>query len=244
MLTQVLTIATRRLRRDPSYTFDPGLRGCDALAVLVDLFLKAVRGSWHRLFFKKCRGLLFVGPHVSLRNRGHIEAGRSLVLEAYAEVQGLSRQGIVFGDNVTVGRFAMIRPSGYYGRDSGVGLVVGDRSNIGASCYIGCSGGIRIGNDVLMSPNVQIYSENHVYLDSDAPIKSQGVTALPVVVEDDCWLASGSIILGGVTIGRGSIVAAGAVVSKDVPPYSVVGGVPAQQIARRPNPGSKTAGPP
>lgn len=234
MLVALLTRIVRRLRRDPVYSFDPALRGRDALALFADLTLKAARGTWHRLFFRQTRGLLLVGPHVCLRNRSHIVAGRNLVLEAYSEVQGLSREGIQFGDNVTVGRFAMIRPSGYYGRDAGLGLSVGDRSNIGPFCFIGCSGGIRIGNDVLMSPNVQIYSENHVYSDSGRTIKAQGVKCLPVVVEDDCWLASGVIVLGGVTIGRGSIVAAGAVVTEDVPPYSTVGGVPARIIGRRP----------
>lgn len=233
MLMKLLTAIVRRLRRDASYHFDPALRGRDALGLLVDLSVKAARGSWHRMFFQEVHGLLLVGPATSLRNRSHIRAGRNLVIESYAEIQGLSRDGVVFGDNVTVGRFAMIRPSGYYGRDSGVGLVVGDRSNIGASCYIGCSGGVRIGSDVLMSPSVQIYSENHVSVDATRPIKAQGVTWLPVHIEDDCWLASGSIILGGVTIGRGTIVAAGAVVTRDVPPHSIVGGVPARVIGRR-----------
>jgi len=237
MLMRMVTAVTRRLRRDPAYAFDPVLHGVDVLGMLVDLTLKLLRGTWHSLFFADARGLVFVGPHVALRNRSHIRAGRNLVIEAYAEVQGLSRDGLIFGDNITIGRFAMIRPSGYYGRQSGVGLIVGDRSNIGAGCYIGCSGGIRIGCDVMMAPNVQIYSENHVYADTSRPIRDQGVKWLPTVIEDDCWLASGSIILGGVTVGRGSIVAAGAVVAEDVPPGSIVGGVPARVIGRRTGPG-------
>lgn len=229
-----LTWITRSLRRDRAYTFDPALRGVDALGLLVDLVLKALRGTWHSLFFADAHGLVFVGPHVTFRNRSHIRAGRNLVVEAYAEVQGLSRDGVSFGDNVTVGRFAMIRPSGYYGRESGVGLMVGDRSNIGAACYIGCSGGIRIGCDVLMSPNVQVYSENHRYADPGRPMKLQGIERRPVVIEDDVWLASGVIVLGGVTIGRGAVVAAGAVVAENVPPGAIVAGVPARVVGHRP----------
>jgi acetyltransferase-like isoleucine patch superfamily enzyme len=231
-----LTWITRRLRRDPAYRYDPALRGVDAVGLLLDLAAKALRGTWHSLFFADARGLVFVGPHVAFRNRSHIRAGRNLVVEAYAEVQGLSRDGVSFGDNVVVGRFAMIRPSGYYGREHGVGLVVGDRSNIGPAAYIGCSGGIRIGCDVLMAPNVQIYSETHVHRDASVPIREQGVAWAPTVIEDDCWIASGAIILGGVTVGRGSIVAAGAVVADDVPAGSIVAGVPARVVRRRQGP--------
>jgi acetyltransferase-like isoleucine patch superfamily enzyme len=66
-------------------------------------------------------------------------------------------------------------------------------------------------------------------------MKEQGVTQKGIVIEDDCWIAANSIILDGVTIGRGSVVAAGAVVSKSVPPYSVVAGVPARIIKSRNN---------
>ena len=235
MLIGVLTAVVRRLRRDPAYTFDPALRTADVARLLLDLATKGMRGLWHRPFFGEVRGLLFVGRGAVVRNAGHIRAGRNLVIEEFAEVQGLSSEGVVFGDNVTIGRFASVRPSGYYGREIGVGLRVGDRSSIGIGCYIGCSGGIEIGNDVMMSPNVQIYSENHDTDRVDVTMKSQGVTRARVVIEDDCWIASGSIVLAGVRIGRGSVVAAGAVVSADVPPWSIVGGVPARVLrSRRP----------
>ena len=64
-------------------------------------------------------------------------------------------------------------------------------------------------------------------------MKEQGVTRQFVVIEDDCWIASHSVILAGVTVGRGSIVAAGSVVTTDVPPYSIVAGVPARVIRPR-----------
>jgi acetyltransferase-like isoleucine patch superfamily enzyme len=69
----------------------------------------------------------------------------------------------------------------------------------------------------------------------DIPMKEQGVTQKGVVIEDDCWIAANSVILDGVRIGRGSVVAAGAVVSRDVPPFSIVAGVPARVIKNRIN---------
>ena len=109
-------------------------------------------------------------------------------------------------------------------------LNLGDNSNIGAYCYIGCSGRIDIGKNVLMSPRVSFFAENHNYSNINTPMKDQGVTRMPIIVEDDCWLASGSTILAGAHIGEGAIVAAGAVVTKEVPPFAIVGGIPAKVL--------------
>lgn len=201
--------------------------------LLTKLLCMALRGLVHRSLLRRCSGLVLVGKGVRFRNPQFISVGQNFVAEDYSEIQGLSESGIVFGDNVTIGRFAMIRPSGYYGPDVGSGLEVGNSSNIGAYCYIGCSGHVSIGSHVLMSPRVSLFGENHNFQDTDRPIKAQGVTRSPIVIEDDCWLASGCTILAGVTIGRGSIVAAGAVVTKDVPPFTIVGGVPAKEISSR-----------
>lgn len=192
-----------------------------------------LRGLWWRTWFKQASGLILVGKGVSIRNPQHIWAGQNLVAEDYCEIQGLSRAGIHFGNGVTVGRFAMIRPSGYYGREVGIGLRIGNNSNIGANCYIGCSGGIEIGENVMMSPGVSLYAENHNFARTDIAMKDQGVTRKAIVIEDDCWLASGSTILAGVRVGRGAVIAAGAVVAADVPPYTIVGGIPAREIGRR-----------
>lgn len=192
-----------------------------------------VRGALTKPRLKRSEGLLLLGKGAILRNPQFISVGRRFVAEDYSEIQGLSSEGVVFGDDVTVGRFAMIRPSGYYGREVGIGLTVGDNSNIGAYCYVGCSGGIAIGNNVLISPRVSLFAENHKFSRHDVPIKQQGVERKAIVVEDDCWLASGSTLLAGVRIGSGAVVAAGAVVNKDVPARAVVGGVPARIIGSR-----------
>ena len=210
--------------------------GRSPLAILQTLFKAGpmfIRGLWWRLWLKKTSGLILIGKQVAIRNPQYITIGANFVAEDYCEIQGLSQQGLSFGKQVTLGRFSMIRPSGYYGREIGMGLKIGDNSNIGAYCYLGCGGGIEIGSHVMMSPRVSLHSENHNFERLDLSMKDQGVTRSPIVIEDDCWLASGSVILSGVRIGQGSIVAAGAVVTKDVPPYSIVGGVPAIVIDRR-----------
>lgn len=93
--------------------------------------------------------------------------------------------------------------------------------------------GVSLGNDVLLGPNVVINDSNHLFKDRDKPITTQGHTAEEIVIEDDVWIAANSVILKGVHIGKGAVVAAGSVVTKDVPPYTVVAGVPARKIKNR-----------
>lgn len=189
-----------------------------------------------RSTFASSKGLIFIGKGVSIRFAGHLETGKELIIEDYAEINCLSKQNIRFGNRVTIGKFAIIRPTNTYGGEIGDGLKIGDNSNIGPYSYIGCSGYIEIGNNVMISPRVSIYAENHIYEDSNVSIKSQGIKREFVKIEDDCWIAANSVILAGVTIGRGSVIAAGSVVTKDVPPYSVAAGIPAKIIKQRSKP--------
>jgi acetyltransferase-like isoleucine patch superfamily enzyme len=223
-------LSTLRPDRDDSLTFRTPR---DNLEMLCKAGPMVLRGLYWKLWLKRAAGLVLVGKHVTIRNPQYISAGRSFVAEDYCEIQGLAKGGIVLGDHVTIGRFAMIRPSGYYGREMGAGLTIGDHSNVGPYCYLGCSGIIEIGNHVLMGPRVTMSAENHNFDRCDLLISQQGVTRERITIEDDCWLGSGSIIVAGVHIGKGSIVAAGAVVTKDVPAYAIVAGVPARIIRSR-----------
>ena len=93
----------------------------------------------------------------------------------------------------------------------------------------------------MMSPGVSLFAENHNFARTDITMKDQGVTRKAIVIEDDCWLASGSTILAGVRVGRGAVVAASAVVTSDVPAYAIVGGVPAKVIGWRKQPAQNGA---
>ena len=192
-----------------------------------------VRGCWHRPFFGRAKGLVLIGKNVSIRYASYLNAGKDLIIEDNVELNCLSIKGINLGDRVTIGKHAIIRPSNLYGGAIGEGLVIGDHSNIGPYSYMGCSGKITIGNHVMMGPRVSIYAENHVFDNPAILMKDQGVEKKEVIIEDDCWLAANSIILAGVTIGKGSVVAAGSVVTDHVAPYSVVAGVPAKFIKSR-----------
>ncbi len=111
-------------------------------------------------------------------------------------------------------------------------LVIGDNSGIGDRCEL--LGRVSIGNNVLMAPEVIIYTRNHNFSDRNKTILEQGTGAeQPVFIADDVWIGRRAMILPGVNIGEGAVIAAGAVVVKDVPPYAVVGGVPARVIKYR-----------
>ncbi|MEM9324883.1 MAG: acyltransferase [Bacteroidota bacterium] len=223
----------RIVKADPAGRYGEEWSLRDVRVSLQMLIPKVLRGLYLRLFLKSSRGLVLRGRDVKIFNKSYVSVGRNFNLDDGCEVNGLSRNGLVFGDNVTIGKWALVRPTNQYGGTVGEGLRVGNDSNIGPYCYRGCSGQIDIGSNVMMSPRVSIYAENHNFGETDRPMKNQGVTRQFVKIEDDCWIAANSVILAGVTVGEGSIVAAGSVVTKDVPPFSIVAGNPATVIKKR-----------
>lgn len=194
----------------------------DKLIIYRGAAAKVLRGFLKRLFLRKVNGLFLVGKSVKITHGCHITCGKNVKFEDYAEIHGLCEDGLVFGDNVTIGRGVMIRPSSYYGGDLGRGLIIGDNSSIGPHGYVGCSGKIIIGKNVMFGPKCSLFAENHIFKDTDTSIKSQGVAQKGITVEDDCWIGSNCVILDGVTIGKGCVIAAGTIVTKDVPAGSIV----------------------
>ena len=194
----------------------------DKINILCRTGVKVIRGCFKKLFLKETHGMLLVGKGVQISHGKHIRCGKNFKFEDFAEIHGLCSNGLNFGDYVTISRGVMIRPSSYYGGDYGIGLTIGEHSSIGPYGYVGCSGRIVIGKNVMFGPKCSLFAENHVFSNTDNSIKSQGVQQKGITIEDDCWIGSNVIILDGVTIGKGSVIGAGTLVSKDVPAGSVV----------------------
>jgi maltose O-acetyltransferase len=115
---------------------------------------------------------------------------------------------------------------------SGKGVRLGDRSDIGMDALV--IGPIDIGNDVLMGPRCILLASSHTTRDVQVPINQQGFDEdRVIVIEDDVWIGAGTVILPGVRIGKGAIIGAGAVVSRDVPALSVAVGSPARVVRTR-----------
>jgi acetyltransferase-like isoleucine patch superfamily enzyme len=110
---------------------------------------------------------------------------------------------------------------------------IGQDTFIGPSVCIAGPGNIKIGHNCLIAAHTGIYANNHNFTDPIEPIRYQGITREGIVIEDDCWLGHGVKVLDGVTIGRGSVIGAGAVITKDIPPFSVAVGIPARVIKKR-----------
>ena len=116
----------------------------------------------------------------------------------------------------------------------GSNISIGDYSGIGQGSYIGNSvADVIIGDHVLVGPGLILYTHSHNCKDATKLIQQQGGFDKPVVIGNDVWIGSRVTIMPGVTIHDGAVIGAGAIVTKDVPPYAVVGGVPAKIIKFR-----------
>lgn len=127
------------------------------------------------------------------------------------------------GDNSTIEDFTTI--------NNGVGdIYIGDRTRIGLGCTL--IGPVKIGNDIRMAQNIVMSGLNHKYEDVSIPISEQGVTTNTIVVEDETWIGANCVVLPGVTIGKHCVIAAGSIVRRNVPSYSVVAGNPAKVMKK------------
>jgi acetyltransferase-like isoleucine patch superfamily enzyme len=121
-------------------------------------------------------------------------------------------------------------------------IEVGDDVTFNTGCSLHGEGGIKIGDNVLIGPRVTILSLNHRFDRNDIDIRDQGYSYAPVMVERNVWIGAHAVILGGIRIGSGAVVAAGAVVTKDVAPNAIVGGIPARVLSTRENTGEHRSG--
>ena len=190
------------------------------------------------------RGFIFIKPFISSKGIvfaekgakvlfGHkIKTGSGLNLMEYSTINALSYDGVDIGNNFTLGKYAMIECTGVL-RNVGSSLKIGNNVGINHYCFIGVRGDIEIGDNVIFGPRVNIFSENHIFDDLDIPIKNQGVKKDQTIIGSDIWIGANVSIMSGVIIGDGCVIAAGSVVTKDVEPYSIIGGVPAKLIKKR-----------
>ena len=126
------------------------------------------------------------------------------------------------GKNMNIGRYCKIHKN----------TTIGDHSGVGFGCEI--PNGVTLGSHVMMGPDVLIFTQNHQTADTEIPMREQGMAPLkPVVIGDDVWIGARVCILPGVTIGQGAVIGACAVVSIDVPAYSVAVGNPARVVKKR-----------
>lgn len=149
--------------------------------------------------------------------------GKHALIRRRTRIDVLPTKDFYLGDDSTIEDFSTI--------NNGVGDVyIGNRTRIGISCTI--IGPVQIGDDVRLAQNIVMSGLNHNYENINLPISEQGVNTSKIIVEDEAWIGANVFIAAGVTIGKHSIVAGGAVVTKNVPAYSIVAGNPGRVIKK------------
>ncbi len=177
------------------------------ISYAMKLFLRSV--SYKVRFFKK---------NISIAYGVKINLNASL----YAKKTGK----IIFGDRCHVHENVIINARG--------GIVkFGSNCTVNPFCVLYGHGGLTVGDNVRIAAHVVIIPSNHIFENKNIPIFMQGETKKGIEISDDVWIGTGARILDGVNIGRGVVVAAGAVVTKSVPDFAIVGGVPAKIISWR-----------
>ena len=231
MSNRLINNVITKIKKEP-YEIDEAITLGTMFGIIFERGMMVLRGIFRKPFFKKSKGILFIGKRVKIKNKKKISFNGSATIEDGCFIQALSKGGMTVGNNFSLGRNSIIECTGVI-RELGEELVIGDNVGIAANAFIAMRGKIEIGNNTIFGPNVSIHAENHNFSDIDKPIKLQGATRKGVKIGEDCWIGSKAVILDGVTIGSHSIIAAGAVITKDIPEYCIAGGVPAKVIKMR-----------
>jgi acetyltransferase-like isoleucine patch superfamily enzyme len=214
-----------------SYKLDPKVPKLYLTNYILKRALMTVKGSCCRV---KRKGVLFIGYNVRIKSKGSIQVGKTVTIDDGCYIDGLSTNGIILGNNVSIGKRTVIECSGSL-KILGKGLIVGNNVGLGRDCFYGCAGGVEIGEDTIIGNFVSFHAENHNYEDRSISIKDQGVNQKGIKVGKDCWIGAKATILDGVTIGDGCIITAGAVMTAGhYEEFNIYGGVPARLLKKRP----------
>jgi acetyltransferase-like isoleucine patch superfamily enzyme len=227
IINRVLSLLGRN-----DYQIDSAMQNRYLLIILFRKGIDCIRGFLVSRLFSSSVGVVFIGRNVDIKAKSKVSVGRTINIGNNVTINALSKEGIHLGDNFTMLANSIIECTGVMS-NLGEGLVIGNNVGIAQGCFIQVRGKVVIGNNVILAPGVSIFSENHLFDDPNIFINEQGVSRKGVIIDDGVWIGSGATILDGVRIGANSVIAAGAVVTKDVPKNTVVAGIPAKVIKSR-----------
>jgi len=181
---------------------------------------KRLKAVAHRAIVKNARPRRWVRWFVTPFFH-HFGPGSIIRRSARADLFPFNR--FEMGANSTIEDFCTV--------NNGVGdVIIGNNTRIGIASVL--IGPVSIGNQVILAQNIVLSGMNHSYADIDTPIRLQTVTTAGITVEDEVWIGANALITAGVTIGKHSVIAGGAVVTRSVPPYCVAAGNPARVIKK------------
>jgi acetyltransferase-like isoleucine patch superfamily enzyme len=188
-----------------------------------------IRSFLYRLILKTY-GPVAIEDGVRIRQPANVRLGRGVYLDHGVSLHG-GYGGIEIGEFSQLMQHVELRVVNA-GRSPNSGVWIGKNCYLGSFVIIRGHGGVRIGDHVLVGPNVQLLAVDHSFWQSSKPIGEQGLVGRGIVIENNVWIGAGAIVTDGIRIGEGSVVAAGALVAKDIPPYTLVAGEPARIVKR------------
>ena len=186
-----------------------------------------LRGLAYRLILK-AEGFVAIESGVRLRQARNIRLGPNVYLDCGVYLHACP-QGIEIGADSCVMHNAELHVFNFRGLPHAF-IKVGRRTFIGESAIVRGQGGVTIGDAVLIAPQAKILAVEHRFTATHLPVIDQGISARGIVIEDGAWIGTGAAVLDGVRVGRGAVVGANAVVTRDVPDYTVAVGAPARVI--------------
>ncbi|GAA5038689.1 hypothetical protein GCM10011506_36820 [Marivirga lumbricoides] len=217
--------------RNPAFRLHESVSSQDLIQFTYTQVRSLLRGM--KMIFKgKKNKMALLGRGVRIVNSHKFTYGRFMKLGDFVYISALGKKGIKMGSNVSLGSFSRVVVATTLD-NPGEGICIGDNVGIGEFAYLGGAGGLEIGNDCIVGQYFSCHPENHNYEDHEKLIRMQGVSRKGIKIGANCWIGSKVTILDGVEVGEGSVIAAGAVVTKSFPAYSIIGGVPAKLIKTR-----------
>lgn len=186
-----------------------------------------------KFFYKLIRRVKKIGKGAIISLLADIQTSNSLFLGAYSKIEKFVTISAPGGTKIEIGNNSQVRAFSIL-QTLGEGFIrIGDNTTVNPFCLLYGFGGLDIGNNVMVAAQVIIIAAEHIYDSTEVPMVNQGAEGKGVKIEDDVWVGAGAKVLDGVTIGKGAVIGAGAVVTRSIPPYSVVAGVPAKILRMR-----------
>ena len=213
------------------YVLDSNIPLGYLLLYAFDRMKMLIRGAT-RIGFKKKDGKIFIGKKVSMRCKSRIIIGNGTTIMDFVSMDALSVDGITIGDGCSIGRGTIIRCSGNL-HNIGKGFHIGKNSSLADNCFVGATGGVYIGDNVIGGQNIRFHSSNHNFAKMDILIKEQGINAKGIKIGNNCWIGAGVVFCDGVTIGDGCVIGANSVITKSFPGNCVIVGNPAKILKMR-----------
>lgn len=160
-----------------------------------------------KIGLKKASKITFIGRSVELKCKNKIKFGIGVTIQDHITIDALSRNGIYLKDGASIGRYSVIRCSDDF-HELRCGFYLGNNSSLADNCFVGVTGGVHIGDNVIEGPNIRFHASNHCFNRTDINIKEQGVMVTGIQIGNNCRIGASAVFCDRVSIGNGYVIGA------------------------------------